>query len=167
MSMNLYPITGPWPDADLATAACPYGGASLADELRAWKDANIEVVVSALTLGEASTRKVLAEDELCAQLGLTFIRFPIGDRDIPDAEIDDLIREILDYLNAGRSVVIHCRAGIGRASLLAACTLVRAGVSAEEAVARISLARGVAVLETDAQREWVRQFAQQRKQGEA
>ncbi len=160
--MNLYPITGPWPAADLATAACPHGGHQLADELRAWKEANIEVVVSALTAAEARGRDVLAEGELCAQAGLTFISFPIGDRATPMtiAAVDEVVREITGHLTASRSVVIHCRAGIGRASMLAACTLVRAGVDADEAYARISLARGLMVPDTDAQKDWVRRFAQ-------
>src|ERR1051325_318656 len=120
MSINLYPITGPWPDADLATAACPQGGAWLKGELRAWKDASIEVVVSALTLAEARMRDVLAEGDLCAQLGLTFVSFPIGDRETPMtiADVDAVVREITGHLTARRSVVIHCRAGIGRGAAL-------------------------------------------------
>ena len=160
--MNLYLITGPWPHADLATAACPRGGAELAEDLRAWKDANIEVVVSALTLHEARMRDVVAEEEWCKHLGLHFVHFPIGDRETPVTidEVDEVVREISAHLDASRSVVIHCRAGIGRASLLAACTLVRAGIDADEAYARISLARGLMVPDSDAQRAWVRQFAE-------
>src|SRR4051794_20531187 len=126
MSENLYPITGPWPNADLATAACPRG-----DDVRFWKEANVDVVVSALTLDEAAAYRVEEEEAHCGELGLDFTHFPIGDRDVPVTmeTIDALVTTLTGHLDAGRSVVIHCRAGIGRASLLAACTLVRAGVS--------------------------------------
>ena len=165
---NLYPITGPWLDADLATAACPRGNDMLADELRRWKDSNIEVVVSALSPEEMRGLGVLKESELCNEIGLEYVQFSIVNREAP-ATIDavgDLVDRLGGYLAAGRSVVIHCRAGIGRASLLAACTLVRAGVDADEAFARISLARGVTVPDTSDQREWVRRFAGQNRSGD-
>lgn len=61
-------------------------------------------------------------------------------------------------LVAGRSIAIHCRAGIGRASLVAAAVLRMLGVSGEEALARISASRGLAVPDTEAQRQWVIDF---------
>lgn len=163
---NLYPITGPWADADLATAACPRGGDWLADEIRAWKDCNIAVVVSALTRDEIRYREVEQEGDICGLLGLEFIHFPIGDRESPLSghEVYALVGTLMEHLENDRSVVVHCRAGIGRASLLAACTLVRAGVSADDAFARISLARGIAVPDTREQHEWVRSFAKQKWQ---
>lgn len=156
MSANLYPITGPWADADLATAACPRG-----DDVRLWKESNIEVVVSALAREEMRSADTLQEPELCRALGLEFIHFPMGNREAPATmeAVGALVDSLIEHLEAGRSVVVHCRAGIGRASLVAACTLVRAGVAPDEAFARISLARGVTVPDTEEQRAWVRRFA--------
>jgi protein-tyrosine phosphatase len=56
-------------------------------------------------------------------------------------------------------VILHCRAGIGRSGLVAACLLVMKGVSPEEAVKKVSAARGVSVPETKEQRNWIDQYA--------
>ena len=53
---------------------------------------------------------------------------------------------------------IHCRAGIGRSSLIAACVLVRAGHDVNSAFDTIAKARGVEVPDTEAQRAWVSTF---------
>ncbi|MBM3996572.1 MAG: tyrosine protein phosphatase [Planctomycetes bacterium] len=161
MSENLYAIDGPWPSADLATAACPRGGDWLQGDLLAWKQANVEVVVSALTFPEIHDREVVEEPGLCAQLGLQFLAYPINDRESPGSQdsVAKFVKQLGGFLAQGRSVVVHCRAGIGRSSLLAACTLVTAGIDADEAYGRISIARGIRVPDTPEQREWVRRFA--------
>ncbi|MGH7887499.1 MAG: protein-tyrosine phosphatase family protein [Candidatus Binatia bacterium] len=63
-------------------------------------------------------------------------------------------------LTQGKSVAIHCRQGIGRSALIAACLLVVSGITPETAFARIGASRGYAVPETSEQRQWVMQFAQ-------
>ena len=62
-------------------------------------------------------------------------------------------------LEAGQSVAVHCRQGIGRSSLIAALLLVSAGVDPEAALAQISQARGCAVPDTLGQRDWIKSFA--------
>jgi protein-tyrosine phosphatase len=61
-------------------------------------------------------------------------------------------------LRDGRSIAIHCRAGIGRSSMIAACALILCGIDAAEALALIKAARGVSVPDTDEQRDWVIAF---------
>jgi protein-tyrosine phosphatase len=61
-------------------------------------------------------------------------------------------------LRDGRSIAIHCRAGIGRSSVIAACALIAFGVEAEQALALIKSCRGLNVPDTDAQRDWVIAF---------
>ena len=48
-------------------------------------------------------------------------------------------------------MVVHCRQGIGRSGLVAACLLVRKGISPGAAVEMVSAARGVSVPETTEQ----------------
>jgi protein-tyrosine phosphatase len=54
-------------------------------------------------------------------------------------------------------MAVHCWAGIGRLSLIAAALLVRLGTSADQAWDAIAKARGRAVPETEAQRHWLDQ----------
>jgi protein-tyrosine phosphatase len=66
---------------------------------------------------------------------------------------------ILDELWAGKTVAVHCRMGIGRSALIAACLLKSQGIGVDEAFAMISRARGFSVPDTEEQREWVQGFA--------
>jgi hypothetical protein len=67
--------------------------------------------------------------------GLEFVTIPIPDRGLPDDE--RALRQVPGHLHAalagGRHVVVHCRAGIGRASLLAGALRVRDGLSSKQA----------------------------------
>ncbi|MFQ5858481.1 MAG: hypothetical protein ACE5LU_23020 [Anaerolineae bacterium] len=71
------------------------------------------------------------------------------------------MRQLDDALAEGKHVAVHCRQGIGRSTLIAACLLVLAGVDPETAFQRVSAARGCAVPETSEQREWVIKFARE------
>ncbi|MBI2150639.1 MAG: dual specificity protein phosphatase family protein [Acidobacteria bacterium] len=62
-------------------------------------------------------------------------------------------------LASGTTVVLHCRQGIGRSGLVAACLLVTKGLETEAAIKRLSSARGAMIPETDEQRRWIDHFA--------
>ena len=64
------------------------------------------------------------------------------------------------YLREGRAIAVHCRAGIGRASIIAACLLLRNGLSVAEAFEALAEARGCAVPDTQDQRTWVEGFSE-------
>jgi protein-tyrosine phosphatase len=100
------------------------------------------------------------EPVLCEAKSIEFVSFPIVDRGVPMSmkETEQLVRRISAALADGKGVAIHCRAGIGRSSLMAACVLVRAGCDVDTAFAAIARARGLAVPDTDAQRAWVSTF---------
>jgi protein-tyrosine phosphatase len=60
---------------------------------------------------------------------------------------------------------VHCRAGIGRSSLIAACVLVLLGLAPAMAFDRIGKARGLKVPDTEGQRDWVDMFREASKTG--
>jgi len=62
-------------------------------------------------------------------------------------------------MSRGESVVVHCREGVGHAGLIAVALLIEAGLGPEEAIRRVSKARGVSVPETAEQRLWIESFA--------
>jgi hypothetical protein len=82
MRTELYWIEGPWP-GQLAMSSRPRGGDWLEDEVRAWRQADIAVIVSLLTNDEISELDLTQEVELCKANGLQFIAFPIVDRGVP------------------------------------------------------------------------------------
>ena len=153
-----------WIDAPragrLAIMARPRSGDWLADEIAGWKQAGIDTVVSLLEPEEAAELGLSLEAELCGAEKIEFVAFPIPDRGVPVSlrEATTLVESVRARLAAGKAVAVHCRAGIGRSALVAACALTRFGYEASEAFALIAASRGLTVPDTDAQRDWVVSF---------
>jgi protein-tyrosine phosphatase len=145
----------------LAVSARPRGGDWLEDEIAGWRSAGIDVVACLLTSEEATDLLLEEEASLAAAEGLRFYSLPIQDRDIPESDSDArrLINELASALDRGKSVLIHCRQGIGRAGMIATPVLGFAGVPVEDALRRVSKARGLEVPETAAQLAWVKRMA--------
>jgi len=145
----------------LATMACPRGGDWLDDEVEALQTEGVDVLVSALTVSELAELQLSAEPELARGAGLAYISFPIPDRGAPGvvAAVTDLVGQLEERLTGGEFIVVHCRAGIGRSSLIAAAVLVREGLTPAEAWELISAARGLSVPDTEAQRAWLAAFS--------
>jgi protein-tyrosine phosphatase len=140
----------------LAIMACPWG----AEGIRNLRAEAVDIVVSLLPVREAALLDLLQESDLCRKNGIGFLSFPIEDRTVPDSRdaTAAFVESLAAELDAGRSIAIHCRAGIGRSALIAACVLVRSGMSSDEAFESIRLARGCEVPDKPAQRIWVTEF---------
>jgi protein-tyrosine phosphatase len=76
---------------------------------------------------------------------MEFMSFPIHDRGVPESnrKVAELAGNIFGHLSADRTVAIHCRAGIGRSSVIAACALVCGGMDADKALSLIAMARAL------------------------
>jgi protein-tyrosine phosphatase len=160
MRKELYWLDGPWP-GKLAMAARPRGGDWLKDDIANWKRAGIDMVLSLLTPDEESEMDLRDEAGAARTQGMEFDSFPIPDRQIPrsEAKWSEVLEKVTRTLSDGKNVVVHCRQGIGRSGLLAACLLVRKGMSPGAAVDSVSAARGVSVPETAEQRDWIDHYA--------
>lgn len=85
---------------------------------------------------------------------------PVPDLHAP--ALDDalaLVDDLLDHLRAGRTVLAHCGAGIGRAGTVAAAVLVRLGATVEQAVAVVAASRPTAGPEAGAQEQLLHALA--------
>ena len=162
MKTDIYWIDGGCP-GHLAILPRPRGGDWLEDEVRSWRQNGIDIVLSLLTAEEVADLQLAEEAELSQRHGVRFLSFPIADRGVPASRqaTMELVRTLEKALAEGKNLAIHCRQGIGRSALLAACLLIMTGVDPDTAFQRLSAARGCAVPETAEQREWVRQFAQE------
>jgi protein-tyrosine phosphatase len=147
--------------ARLAVVPRPRGGDWLEDEVRHMKLAGVDILVSMLTLDEAAELGLSAEAQLCETVGIRFRSFPIPDRETPpsQASFANFVEELRAEVHAGRSVAVHCRASIGRSSLLLAALLTTEGFTPEEAFRRLTVARGIQVPDTPDQVRWVERFA--------
>jgi protein-tyrosine phosphatase len=144
----------------LAIMPRPRGCDWLSDDIGFLKRSGVQAIVSTLTEGETEELFLAQEETCCTQHGLRFFSFPIDDRSVPQNASE--LRGCLDRLEAelrkGTALAIHCRAGIGRSSLIAACLLIRQGLSADTAVRAIEEARGCPVPDNPEQRLWIEQF---------
>ena len=144
----------------LAIMARPRAGDWLPGEIAGWRAEAIDIVVSLLEPHEVAELELHEQPALCLAADIEFISFPIPDRSVPASmtETERLVRALSAAVAAGKTVAIHCRAGIGRSSLIAACVLVRDGYDVERAFDIIARARGLEVPDTQAQRAWVSTF---------
>ena len=156
MSTEVRWIEGPW-KGKLAIAARPRGGDWLEDEIEAWHRQGVTTIVSLLTPEEERELDLIEEPAVARSLGLGLLSLPIPDREVPasESEVTAMVVRLHEILTSGRSAVVHCRQGIGRAGLLASCMLVFEGKPPVEAIQAVSQARGVEVPETPGQRAWV------------
>lgn len=156
MSKDLYPIV----PTRLAIAARPRGGDWLLDDLLALRRAGVDILVSLLEPAEAAELGLAEEAALCTRAGIGFVSLPIPDRNVPDSALRfaTALRPLHQALQAGRFIAAHCRAGIGRSSLVSGCLLVMQGIAAEDAWHRLTEARGRPVPDTEAQRAWLAAF---------
>jgi protein-tyrosine phosphatase len=156
MLKELYWIEGPW-HGKLAVGPRPRGGDWLKDDISKWGRAGVDSVLSLLTPEEEGDLDLRGEAGEVRAQGMIFSSLPIPDRQIPKSEskLAEVLESITSDLSAGKNVLVHCRQGIGRSGLVAACLLVKKGMSPGAAVDAVSAARGVSVPETTEQREWI------------
>lgn len=160
MWKELYWIEGPWL-GKLAVGPRPRGGEWLKDDIAKWRRAGINSVLSLLTPEEERDLDLRGEAGEVRAQEADFTSFPIPDRQIPrsEAKLAEVLESVARDLSSGKNVLVHCRQGIGRSGLVAACLLVKKGMSPGAAVESVSAARGMAVPETEEQRDWIDHYA--------
>ncbi len=143
----------------------PRGGDWLLDDIRALKLAGIEVLASLLTAAESEELGLSDEARYCNETGIKFLTFPIEDRSVPNsvADFSRFVNLIESELCRNTPVGIHCRAGIGRSSLLAACLLSQHGYETDTAFDAITQARKFPVPDTPEQHLWVEHWVNLQK----
>ncbi len=160
MRAEIYPIDDV-PCGRLAIMPRPRAGDWLAGEIESWKQSGVTCVVSLLEAAEVGELGLQQEPVLCDQAGLEFLQFPIPDRGVPRSveSLSPLVESLVHKLQGEGSVAIHCRIGVGRSALVAACVLVALGRPVESAWKSIQDARRQSVPDTPEQRAWVTTFS--------
>ena len=160
MPTKLYWLEDRWPGR-VALSSRPRGGDWLEDEVAEWKRVGVTTVLSLLEQQEQQELDLQNEADEVRRQGLEFVSLPIPDRHVPRSEVAlaQPLEKLDRTLREGRNVLIHCRQGVGRSGLIAACLLVKKGMSPGAAIEKISAVRGVRVPETEEQREWIDHYA--------
>lgn len=122
---------------------------------------NVNVLLTLLETPEFESLKI---PNFIAQVrahGMESWRFPIHDFGTPTsmAKLIELVDAILATVQTGKTIVIHCKAGLGRTGLVTAACLIARGYSSRDAFAQVRLARPGSI-ETPGQEAYAAQFAQ-------
>ena len=160
MWTSFYWVNGPWP-GKLALAARPRGKDWLEDEIKNWQQAGINTALSLLEPAEELDLGLKDESKQVKRQGMRFLSLPIPDRQVPnsESELTAILEELDTELSSGKNVVVHCRQGVGRTGLVAACLLVTKGISPGAAIISVASARGIPIPETAEQHNWIDHYA--------
>jgi len=156
MKATIYSIKTAAPDR-IAIVARPRGGDWLCDELTALSAEGIDVLVSMLTEEESRELGLETESENCNAAAITFVNIPVPDRSVPLDKLKFLqaVDRLAQLVREGKFVAVHCRASIGRSSVLAVAVLARLGWETNKAFDAVESARGCSIPDTPEQRQWV------------
>lgn len=120
-----------------------------------------DLLVTLIEKPELTLLKIPSLFEDIAAVGMESRWFPIRDFGTPTsmAGLMELVEDIFfQALAEGKTVVVHCKAGLGRSGLVVAACLVALGYEPDAAFARVRAARPGSV-ETTEQEDYVKQFA--------
>lgn len=134
-----------------------------ATDLAAMHSAGVVRLILLVEDGELASWGDSTIVELGRATGVDVRRHPIRDGAPAGsaAEMDRILDEI-DEARAVGDVAVACMGGVGRTGMVAACALVRAGRSADQAIARVREVRHPTAVETRAQERFVRAYRDER-----
>ncbi len=136
----------------LGLSPCPSSDEMII-ELAKTKGTDSFVLISLLTDEEQYKLGLENEASVCQSLGIEFLRFPIADTDAP---MWKRYLTFLDLINTYTynfdKILIHCRAGIGRSSLVLLGLLVKNGAELQESINLVKKIRGFDVPQSSSQK---------------
>ena len=95
--------------------------------------------------------------EVMAANGITVIRFPIVDVDVPTNSVRETLADVEARLADGRRVAVACMGGLGRTGTMVGCILRDGGLDGDEAIA-LTRATRHGTIETSRQEQFVRDY---------
>ncbi|AKE62253.1 phosphatase (plasmid) [Citrobacter amalonaticus Y19] len=132
--------------AKLIFTPCPgTKGVSVADSLKSLKEAGAQAVITMMTMDELTENQADTLPSLCAELGMDWYHLPVEDGCAPDAPFAQAFvlqkAILLDLIESGATIVIHCHGGSGRTGLTAAILMLELGYASAQVKTQIQQIR--------------------------
>ena len=150
-----------WLNENLGIMSRPLGGDDLMEEIEYWKKLEVDTIVSFLTDEENEELGLEYERMECRREGFDFIKFPVEDQKTPDSYLKtkELVNNLIEKINENSKILMQCRAGIGRVSVISASVLsALQKVPVEKCFEDIADIRGLNVPDTEEQVVWTKNF---------
>ncbi|MBN7118637.1 MULTISPECIES: cyclin-dependent kinase inhibitor 3 family protein [Pseudomonadaceae] len=134
---------------------------SLVDSLATLKQAGASAVISLMPASELATNGAEDIGKQCQAQDMAWFHLPVADEQVPLEDFGQgwkaSKQSILERLNAGQDIAIHCKGGSGRTGLIAARIMVEAGIPRADAIALVQALRPKAI-QHPAHINWITQF---------
>jgi protein-tyrosine phosphatase len=150
------------------------------NKLNALLSAGVNVFVDLTEDGELDPYESLLREETEDQgASVAYVRLPIRDLRVPTLDEMQHLQQVLsDAETQGKTAYVHCWGGVGRTGTVIGCHLIERGYSPEEALELVQQLFGEmsptklrdhpgGSPETNAQREFVRQWALKRSKAQS
>lgn len=133
------------------------------DLLRLKEEYRITTLACLLNTAELSCFNLRNYSSTVPSAGLDLLVFPIVEMAPPDSVsmTREFVQSIVERLSKGENVAVHCRGGVGRAGVIAACVLLELGLakSGKGAIEQVRKLRCRQAVESYRQEKFVFQFA--------
>ncbi|TEE95789.1 cyclin-dependent kinase inhibitor 3 family protein [Pseudomonas aeruginosa] len=134
---------------------------SLVDSLATLKQAGASAVISLMPASELASNGAEDIGKQCQAQDMVWFHLPVADEQVPLEDFGQgwkaCKQSILERLNAGQDIAIHCKGGSGRTGLIAARIMIEAGIPRADAIALVQALRPKAI-QHPAHINWITQF---------
>ena len=134
---------------------------SLVDSLATLKHAGASAVISLMPASELAANGAEDIGKQCQVQDMAWFHLPVADEQVPLEDFGQgwkaSKQSILERLNAGQDIAIHCKGGSGRTGLIAARIMIEAGIPRADAIALVQALRPKAI-QHPANLNWITQF---------
>jgi ADP-ribosyl-[dinitrogen reductase] hydrolase len=111
---------------------------------------------------ELTINKVDMIGEAIIDRGMEWIHLPIKDMNGPDISFDNswikVVQNIVDRIQQGEHILVHCKGGLGRSGTIAALLLIELGIPNDKAIIQVRIARPGAIDIAD-QEKYILQYS--------
>ncbi len=103
------------------------------------------VIVTLLEAREISILGIADLPEKALAKNILWLHLPMNNIGLPDREFEEMWKwagsRLLNFLQEGQSILIHCKEGIGRSGIIAARLLIESGIEPDSAIKSVRKAR--------------------------